>query len=200
MIGQSRTRLLGVTVLIAVFAVGGLTGAVVQRTAQAVKAPARTPQRGPSLFETLKLTDAQQKQVCSIMEQNQEKMKPHAAIMQREWKAIRALIDSTNMSIDSVLTPEQRTAKDEFRAARQKFFQSQGRGGNDKGGPRQPEPEHRGARPGPGNPLGITCPGLNDGPPEPMGPSDGGRHGWRGDSAHKEAQPATPAAKPEHQS
>ena len=113
MMGQSRTRLMGVAVLVAMFAVGGLTGAVVQRTATASEGRGNSrPPRGPSLFETLQLTEDQQAQVCSIMQRRSEQVRPYNEAIKAFWEqqapAMRAVFDAANAEMDSVLTPEQR--------------------------------------------------------------------------------------------
>jgi hypothetical protein len=196
MIGQTKTRLLGVTVLIAVFAVGGLTGAVVQRAAVADNVPPRTPTRGPSLFEMLKLTSEQQAKVCTIMKRRAEETRPHELEMQKIWNehepALRKLIDEANADIDSVLTPAQRAAKEQFRADRQKYFQN--RASQDRA---QRQSEGKGPRRG--NPLGVTCPDVGGSPGGPHGP------GWGGDSSRDKPNGASapqslPApVKPEYQ-
>jgi hypothetical protein len=207
MIGQSRTRLLGVTVLVVVFAVGGLTGAVVQRSALADNPQPRPQQRGPGLFETLKLSDAQQKQVCTIMKRQADEVKPHEMAIdsarRKHIPVLRAIVEATNANIDSVLTAEQRATKDRFRAERQKFFEQ--RQAQEKTQKQTDAKERRSARPGPGNPLGIICPGLND---RDGAPHNGGSRSdmpWGGDSSRGDrgANPAVtpaPAPKTEHQS
>lgn len=194
MMGQSKTRLLGVAVLVAVFAVGALSGAVVHRTAVADNRQPHMQKRGPSLFETLKLTDDQQKQVCTILLHKAEQMKPHDAAIQAAWKehgpAMKAIMDSTDAAMDSVLTPAQRTQKDTFRAARQKYMQD--RMAQEKSQKPESKDAHRSGRPG------LNCPGLDE----------GGSHGprpWGGDSSHglrdgTRALPSASPAKPEHQS
>lgn len=194
MMGQSRTRLLGVTVLVAVFAAGGLTGAVVQRTALADDTQPRAQQkRAPSLFEKLQLTQEQQTQVCAFLKSSKAQMAPHEQATVKVWKehepAMRAIYESTRVQIDSVLTPEQRSIAAQFRAERQKFMEArklQERSQKQSDGK---EPR-RGTRPGDSNPLGVTCPGLNDGPRG--GPPHGGP-GWGGDSSRDKRDSAGPA-------
>lgn len=206
MIGQSKTRLLGVSVLVAMFVAGGLTGAVVQRTAQAdstkpIKAPTA---HGPNLSEMLKLTDAQKEQVCSIRVRNAEQMKPHDLAVQATWKeheaAIRAIIEATKADMDSVLTPDQRATMERYRVERRKSFED--RMAKEKTQKPDSTKERRG-RPGP---FGVACPGLEG------GSRDGGGHGgprggmpWGGDSSRDRGKtstpaPAAPPVKTEHQS
>ena len=169
MMGQTRTRLLGVAVLVAMFAVGGLTGAVVQRTATAAARENARPSRGPSLFETLQLTTEQQAQVCSIVKRRAEQIRPYNEAMKSFWEeqapSVRSIITAANAEMDSVLTPDQRVKKDEFRAERERYFKerqqqqhsrdnSEHRGGErgERGGGRGP-----GGPGGMGNPLGVDC-------------------------------------------
>jgi hypothetical protein len=172
MMGQSRTRLLGVMVLIAMFAAGGLTGAVLQRSATADnRGQSRSSQRGPNLFETLKLTQEQQDQVCAIVERKAEQMRPHEMAFQAAWKehepAMKAIISATNAEVDSVLTPEQRVLKDQFRAERAKYFRErQEKSKQQQSKPGENGPRRDTARGGPGrpgsNPLGVKCPNLQN--------------------------------------
>jgi hypothetical protein len=123
---QTRTKLLGTVVLVVMFAAGGVTGAVLQRYATADNAPPRRgPQRGRSVFEALKLTDAQQ-QVCTILAAKGEEMSPHEmafdSARKAQWPARHAIDESTNAAVDSVLTAEQRAEKERFLAERDQYF------------------------------------------------------------------------------
>jgi hypothetical protein len=183
MIGQSRTRLLGLTVLVAMFATGGLTGAVLQRTVLADNKKPAQPAHGPSLFEQLKLTDAQQTQVCTILERQQQEMSPHVQAFKAAWAdmerlkqehkpAVDSIVSATYEELDALLTPEQRATKDRFREERKKYFaareakdkeqRAQGQSQGQPQGPGGPRREgERGGRPNPMNPLGVSCPGLD---------------------------------------
>lgn len=212
MIGQSRTRLLGVSVLVAMFVAGGLTGAVVQRTAQAdsTKPSNGRPARGPGLSEKLQLTAAQKQQVCAIRQRNAEQMKPHDLAVQATWKehetAIRAIMSETEADIDAVLTPEQHAIKEQYRAERKKFFEAM------KAKEKNQKPDSTKERRGRPGPLGVVCPGIDDvrgGGGRPGGSHGGPRGGmpWGGDSSRDRGKGAAPAqtapaaaAKTEHQS
>jgi Spy/CpxP family protein refolding chaperone len=172
MMGQTKTRLLGVAVLVAMFAVGGLTGAVVQRSATASARESSRPPRGPSLFETLQLTTEQQAQVCSIVHRRAEQIKPYNEAMKSFWEeqapSVRAIITAANAEMDSVLTPEQRAKKDEFRAERERYFkerQQEMQRSRDNGDRRNDRGDHGGRGPGGpggmGNPLGVSCERAN---------------------------------------
>ncbi len=194
MIGQSKTRLLGVAVLIAMFAAGGLTGAVLQRsaTADSDSNPARPSppqQRGPNLFEKLQLTETQHQQVCTIMKRKAAQMRPHEQAFQAAWKehepAMKAIISATNAEMDSVLTPEQRAMKDTFREERQKYYRERAERMKQSTKPGEGGPHREGersGRSGPGNPLGVSCPGLND---------SRGSKPWGGDSSGRKKPAGT---------
>ncbi len=215
MMGQSKTRVLGVTVLVAMFAAGGLTGAVLQRSATAANTPEkRLPaQRGPSLFETLKLTEAQQARVCTILKQKAAQMSPHEVAVQSVWKehgpAMKAIIESTYAQVDSLLTPEQRAAKDRFRQDRQKYYGSRD---NTKDKPKPGTPGE-GARPqggrdgdhgrDRGNPLGVTCPGMEQydrgGRSRGGAPSNGRDSAGKRDSGVMAPRPVDDRISPTHE-
>ena len=190
MIGQNKTRLMGVAVLVAMFAAGGLTGAVLQRSAAASNTPQQRAPRGPSLFETLELTAEQQAEVCSIIAKRREQMKPIDEALKAAFAPHKPVIDSimhgANAEMDAVLTPEQQAKKVEFRAAREKYYKEHSPQGARREGPDR-------GRGGPGNPLGVKCPTAGE-PSDKRGAwNDSHGAGWV--DAREEKRPAPPHAK-----
>ncbi|MGH7448056.1 MAG: hypothetical protein ACRELT_10880 [Longimicrobiales bacterium] len=124
MVTPKRARAVGMLVLVLMFAVGALTGAVTMRVAGTdesnprTRAESREPR--PDLFAKLGLTAEQQSQVDAIMERRRDEM---AAFWKEHGPQLRAITDSARAEIRTVLTPEQRAIEEEFRAARRKHYQ-----------------------------------------------------------------------------
>ena len=122
-----KLRLLSLVVLVGTFLAGSLAGAAFTRVVtadaaepDAVRAPekqAQPPERKKrrSIFDELGLTPQQDSQIRAIMRQTE----PKTDSMWREFHPrIRAVIDSANAQIDSVLEPAQRDQLKKWRQER----------------------------------------------------------------------------------
>lgn len=122
MVTAKRARVMGLVVLVVMFAIGALTGAVTMRVtgdeAQA-KTRAESSDR-PGLFETLQLTDEQRVQVDAIMERRRAEVH---AFWKEHGPQLRTITDSARAEMRAVLTPEQRVLEEQFRAERRRHYE-----------------------------------------------------------------------------
>lgn len=123
MVTAKRARVMGLVVLVVMFAIGALTGAATMRVASSdesqAKARAESPER-PGLFETLQLTDEQRVQVDAIMERRRAEVD---AFWKEHGPQLRAITDSARAEMREVLTPEQRVLEEQFRAERRRHYE-----------------------------------------------------------------------------
>lgn len=119
-----KLRLLSFVVLLGTFFAGSLAGAAFTRVVSADATEVKLPQRKAdkpeekkrrSVFDELGLTPQQDSQVRSIMQRTE----PKTDSMWQEFRPrIRAVIDSANEEINSVLTPAQREQLQQWRQER----------------------------------------------------------------------------------
>ena len=112
-----RVRVQGIMLLVIVFVAGGVAGALVDRAnpmkdrrprmGRTDKLPDRPGEPGefPGFFRDLALTDSQRVQIRAIFEKHRPVID---SLMGEAMPKIRALRDSTDAEIASILTPEQR--------------------------------------------------------------------------------------------
>jgi Spy/CpxP family protein refolding chaperone len=131
---RARTR--GAAVLLVTFISGALAGAAIMHVARV--APAAKPaivvtsaappppervienmkmaRTGiPVLYETLDLTPAQRFAIARIMEANRPRTD---SLLRETWPRLRALLDSIQLQVEQVLTPEQRARLADLRRGR----------------------------------------------------------------------------------
>ena len=122
MVTAKRARLMGLVVLVVMFAIGALTGAATMRVATGEESDprARSESRRPGLFETLQLTAQQQAQVDEIMERRRAEVD---AFWKQNGPQLRAIMDSARAEIRAVLTPEQQALEEQFRAERRRHYE-----------------------------------------------------------------------------
>lgn len=122
MVTAKRARLMGLVVLVVMFAIGALTGAATMRVATGEESDPqeRSESRRPGLFETLQLTDEQQTQVDEIMERRRAQVD---AFWKENGPELRAIMDSARAEIRAVLTPEQQALEEQFRAERRRHYE-----------------------------------------------------------------------------
>lgn len=123
MVTAKRARVMGLVVLIVMFAIGALTGAVTMRVAageQAEKSARAESSKRPGLFETLQLTDEQRTEVDAIMERRRAEVDE---FWDQHGPQLRAIMDSARAEMRAVLTPEQRALEEQFRAERRRHYQ-----------------------------------------------------------------------------
>lgn len=125
------TRLLAVGVLVVVALAGVIGGVALDRTVLRthgwtarnglVRGERRPAPRRPSamLGADLKLTEAQAVRIDTLIE---KQMQGYRVIRQSTQPAIDSLMAQTRRSMDSILTPEQRTMLDSARARREAEF------------------------------------------------------------------------------
>jgi Spy/CpxP family protein refolding chaperone len=122
MVTAKRARLMGLVVLVVMFAIGALTGAATMRVATGEESDprARSESERPGLFETLQLTEEQQTQVDEIMERRRAEVD---AFGKENGPQLRAIMDSARAEIRAVLTPEQQALEEQFRAERRRHYE-----------------------------------------------------------------------------
>jgi Spy/CpxP family protein refolding chaperone len=118
----ARVRAIGVSLLLLTFAVGGLAGAaarqVVTRDLPAVHGDGGCD-RGDSrdrrlgLYEELELSDTQRSEIERIMNDRRTQID---ALLEVHEPRMKAIVDSTNAEIQSLLTPDQREEFSQLRA------------------------------------------------------------------------------------
>lgn len=106
--GAGRTRLLGFTVIVVTFLVGGLAGAAFDRvlTAEAIRrdAPQGEERRG-HIIDQVDMRPEQRAAIDVILERRSERMK---AAWSEISPRLEAITDSARLEIMAVLTPRQR--------------------------------------------------------------------------------------------
>lgn len=116
-----RARLLGLLLLVVVFAVGALTGAAAMRMTADSAAESRqreaTRERRPGLWESLELTPEQKAQVDAIMERRSIEVE---AFWNEHGPKLRAVMDSARAEVREILTPEQRAIEERHHAERRR--------------------------------------------------------------------------------
>ncbi len=118
----SRTRLMGMGMLVVTFAAGLLAGAASSRALSARETPPQaataaecSDRRGPhSIFEKLSLSPEQRQRIDGIMARRRARMD---TVWQVHGAPIRAAHDSARAEIRQVLTPAQQVEYDRLRAA-----------------------------------------------------------------------------------
>ena len=130
-----RARARGAAVLFVTFVSGVLAGAAIMHVARlapsakpavATSAAPPPPERVienmkmartgvPVLYETLNLTPAQRFAIARIMEVNRPKTD---SLLRETWPKLRALLDSIQLQVEQVLTPEQRARLADLRRGR----------------------------------------------------------------------------------
>lgn len=122
MVTAKRARLMGIVVLVVMFAMGALTGAATMRVAAGDEVEKRgraEASKRPGLFETLELTDEQRTEVDAIMERRRAEVDE---FWDQHGPQLRAIMDSARAEMRAVLTPEQRELEEKFRAERRKHY------------------------------------------------------------------------------
>lgn len=111
-----RARLLGISVLSAVFVAGGLAGAASGRllnareaTVSADTTASACQERRGRLVDRIDLSPGQRQQVDSIVERRRAQREE---FWDNEGQRMRAIMDSTRNEIRAVMTPEQRAEYD----------------------------------------------------------------------------------------
>lgn len=145
----TRTRLLGMALLAATFAAGGLAGAAFERVAvarPADEAAARevrceNGEKKGLIVDQVNPTPEQRARIDAIMERRRVQMD---AFWDGEGQRLRAIVDSTRAEVRQVLTPEQAVEYDrlvaEKRARREaeKAAERRGSGAPPAGAPARP--------------------------------------------------------------
>ncbi|HEX8694010.1 MAG TPA: hypothetical protein VF746_16425 [Longimicrobium sp.] len=144
---SSRTRLLGLALLAAVFVAGGLAGAAFHSVAEARPAAGAQAAKecdGPRgkrdrIIDQVNPTPEQRARIDAIMERRHAQMD---AFWNGEGRRMKAIVDSTREEVRAVLTPEQRAEYDrlraEHRARRERERESGGPGGAPPAAPSRP--------------------------------------------------------------
>lgn len=115
-----RTRLIGMTLLAAIFAAGMLAGTAFGRVLSAGEpaAPADAAcesKRGPHMIlDELDLSESQRARIDTIMKRRRALTD---SLWRHDGERIRAAVDSTRAEIRALLTPEQRAEYDRLRDA-----------------------------------------------------------------------------------
>ena len=110
-----RARLLGSLVVALAFVAGVMTGLALDRRPRAglnVMVTATASDRLPSELERLGLTPTQQGQIRTILLRGRDRV---FVVMKDFRPRIQAVMDSTNVEIDGVLTPAQRASLATYR-------------------------------------------------------------------------------------
>ncbi|HSJ14710.1 MAG TPA: hypothetical protein VK939_09845 [Longimicrobiales bacterium] len=161
----TRSRLLAGSVLVATFVAGAMVGGAALRLFARDDVPATMRageprpegrrERRPSIFDELELSAAQRARIDSIVEQRRVQT---AQFWEQHGPQMRAIVDSTRAEIDRVLTAEQRTRMEDWRAKRRKQHEEwQKREGRDTAARARPPvsfdewpwPDHPHRRPAP---------------------------------------------------
>jgi Spy/CpxP family protein refolding chaperone len=114
-----RTRLVGMTLLVATFAAGMLAGTAFGRVLTAGEPEPATaadcePKRGTHMiWEELELSADQRSRIDGIMDRRRALTD---SLWQTDGRRIRAAVDSTREEIRALLDPEQRAEYDRLRA------------------------------------------------------------------------------------
>jgi len=121
-----QARLLGVALLVATFAIGGLAGAAAVRLS-AAREPAAAPPAAEgsapregcrtSTLDQVGLTPEQRERVNAVLERRRRET---GAFWDEYGPILRAIVDSTRAEIRAVLTDEQRAEYDRLRAERRR--------------------------------------------------------------------------------
>ena len=113
-----RARLVGITLLLLAFAVGGMAGFASFRVVEAREASAAPERdeckRGPKdqeLYNQLDLSAEQRAQIEEILQRRHKRMR---AIWAEQRPRVRAVSDSTREELRAILTPEQQAREAEF--------------------------------------------------------------------------------------
>jgi Spy/CpxP family protein refolding chaperone len=123
-----RSRLIGLALLCAVFVVGALSGAAVDRLLGARSsfpsrsAPSCPERRGDPrrLFDELALTAEQREQATKILEGRRTQMD---AFWRESGPRLRAIVDSTHTELGKILTPDQRKTLDRLKTERTRWHE-----------------------------------------------------------------------------
>jgi Spy/CpxP family protein refolding chaperone len=155
----SRARRRAAVVLIATFLAGGLAGAGVEhlRAGAAPHGPPPFEMPLPPFFEELDLTDDQRTRIIAVLEGRRGEMD---AVMSEVFPRMRAIGDSIDAEIRSILTPAQREKFDQGRRA-PRFGRLHVRHACPPGASCPPPPPPMPGIPahGPGQGYGIVLPG-----------------------------------------
>lgn len=130
-----RTRLLGIAILAAVFAAGGLAGAATDRVLDArPPAPADSAAASPEacraetgrkrILDQLDLSPEQRRQVDAIMDRRRAETE---AFWKNEGRRMRAIVDSARADVRAVLNPTQRAEYDRLREERRRRHEAERR-------------------------------------------------------------------------
>lgn len=121
-----QARLLGITLLAATFAIGGLSGAAATRllgnrepVAVAPDAEERGPreQCRPSTLDQIGISPEQRQQIDGVLERRRRQTE---AFWDQYGTTLRAIVDSARAEVRALLTPEQRAEYDRLRAERRR--------------------------------------------------------------------------------
>lgn len=127
MVTAKRARATGLLVLVLMFAVGALSGAVTMRMTDAGSERGETEavrERRPSLWERLELTPEQRVQVDGIMERRRGEVE---AFWSEHGPQLRAIMKSARADVREVLTPEQRELEEKLYAERRRHYEDHDR-------------------------------------------------------------------------
>lgn len=108
-----RMRLQAILLLVVIFAIGGITGAALERT-RTTRRPPPLPPAGshglpPELRDKLSLTHEQDQRIEAILENNRTRVD---AVLDQFLPRLRAVRDSVREEVRAQLTPEQRAVFD----------------------------------------------------------------------------------------
>ena len=128
-----RARLVGIAILAAVFAAGGLAGAATDRVLDArtpapadsaVGAAAACPadERKTRILDQLDLTAEQRRQVDAIMARRRAESE---AFWKNEGQRMRAIVDSARADVRAVLNPRQREEYERLREERRRRHEAE---------------------------------------------------------------------------
>lgn len=118
----TRSRWIGLAVLIATFIVGTLAGAATVRVVSArepmrVEADADSTTHAHAWLDQLDLTPQQRQQAEAVLERRRAQMD---AFWKEHRPELHAIVDSARAEIRALLTPEQRAKEDSLRAERKR--------------------------------------------------------------------------------
>lgn len=123
---STKTKVIAVVVMIALFLLGGVTGAAVTRTYQQRQfqaqlqegpGPARSKMRLRAMRRFLELTDAQATEIETILDEAETK---HSELFEKCGPELKKLRTDTEAKIEAVLTEEQRGAYEKLLERRRK--------------------------------------------------------------------------------
>jgi uncharacterized membrane protein len=127
--GAGRTRLMGVTIIVVTFLVGGLAGAAFDRvlTAESVRRDApRDQERRGHIIDQVEMEPQQRAAIDLILERRSERMK---AAWSEISPRLEAITDSARLEIMAVLTASQRA---EYEARLQAWIEERERARQDE--------------------------------------------------------------------